>query len=548
MTPEEKAKIEEAARMKTAGCSFATIARRLEVAPETLEAWRKENPELWPDQGPIFSALPRPRQTGKQGPQGPQLRTRERIIEAARLYASDGGRTYAQVGQIMGVSPKTVEGWRANYREIWDQSITESGIVRDRIAPRVEEGIRKVTSLLAAGHTMEEAAGLAGAAFEAVRQWKRDHAELWAREEERAVQAAIAVVRKMAGTDAILADVGAYIRQAQFCDNWTRRQGVELFPVTGETTLTAFFDTWYAPVRLADASPKTLASYRSCLNRWRLLTADPPIQQITAQTLAFFRDALAKMPAKDRVGRMSPNTVRSNLRHLQTVLDKCGKPGRRNRDAAGLIEDPPWVKPPKAQWSMPKTVSEDQVNAIYRAAFFMDVPKLWPMFKPSAWWKALIVTAWSTGLRRRTLFELEWTHLDSEKRWLALPGKHLKNGRPMIVPLTEAAINHLQAIRSNRRLIFAWPCNGAMDSAIKAFYREWGRLLDFAGIPEADRFTLHSLRRTLGTRLWDTDPAAAQLMLGHSEAETTRQHYVRSPEIIARALANLPVPEAFTGA
>jgi len=36
-------------------------------------------------------------------------------------------------------------------------------------------------------------------------------------------------------------------------------------------------------------------------------------------------------------------------------------------------------------------------------------------------------------------------------------------------------------------------------------------------------------------------------MLGHSEAETTRQHYVRAPEIIARAMAGLPVPEAFLG-
>ncbi|NLX94626.1 MAG: tyrosine-type recombinase/integrase [Rhodopirellula sp.] len=540
--------VRQAARLQSAGMTYSEIAAELNVSPSRVYQWRADYRDIWADSQPEgFRAKkgPPPNESFDLRNREATAYVRQQITAAARLWTE--GKTYAEIGEALKTPARTVEGWRTAHVDLWNRAIEETGLVRARISPRVEEGIRKVTSLLAAGHTLQEAAAEAGAAFEAVRQWKRDHAEIWHREEERGVQAAIAVVRKMAGTDAILGDVGSYIRQAAFCDKWTRSHGEMLFPMSGETTLTTFFETWYRPVRLADASGDTVASYRSCLNKWRLLTKDPPVQEITAQTLALFRDAAAKSPGKDGVTRASPNTVRANLRHIQTVLDKCGKPGRRNRDAAGLVSDPPWVKPPRAEWSMRKTVTEEQVNAIYRAAFSMDAPKLWATFKPSAWWKCFIVTAWSTGLRRRSLFELEWSHVDWDKRWLFIPAKHLKGRRPMITPLTDVTLEHLRSIRSDRTLVFPWPAAGSRDAAMKAFGRCWDRLLTAADIPPAERFTLHSLRRTLGTSLWDASPAAAQLMLGHSEAETTRQHYVRAPEIIARAMAGLPVPEAFLG-
>ena len=545
---DRREKIVRAAKLQASGMTHEQIAAVLGVTVKTVQSWRWKHKDLWIDKQPAGfrgKTGPPPKETFDLRNREASEWTRRQIAAAAQLFQE--GKTYDEIGEVLGVARRTVEGWRDNHVDLWKQAVEETGLVRDRITQRVRQGIAKATSLIASGGTMEEAAQGVGIGLEGLREWKRKHPALWAQEEEQSAEAVIALVRKLAGTGAILAgDVGVYIRQAEFADRWVKARGESLFPVTGETTLSSFFDSWYRPVRLVDASPKTLAKFRSCLNRWRLLTGDPPVQAITAQTLAMFRDALAKMPGKDRVCRASPNTVRSNLRQIQAVLDKCGKPGPRNRDAAGLIDEPPWVKPPKPQWSMPKTVAEEHVNAIYAAAFNMDVPKLWPMFKPSAWWRALIVTTWSTGLRRRTLFELEWTFVDWQKRWLAIPGKHLKNGRPTLIPLTDVALEHLQAIRSNRRLIFAWPSNGEMESAIKGFYREWGRLLEFAGISTAERFTLHSLRRTLGTNLWDTCPEAAQLMLGHSEAETTRQHYVRSPEIIARALAHLPVPAAFS--
>lgn len=545
---ERQEKIIRAAKLQATGMKREQIAAMIGISPKTLEAWRTKYKHWWTESQPAsFSAKkgPPPLECFDLCNRDATAYVRQQATAAARLWVE--GKTYAEIGEALKVSGRTVEGWRSAHVDLWNQAVEETGLVRARVSPRVEEGIRKVTSLLAAGYTLEDAAAEAGSAYEAVRQWKRDHAEIWHREEERAVQAAIAVVRKMAGTEAILGDVGSYIRQAEFADKWTRSHGETLFPVSGETTLTTFFETWYRPVRLADASGKTVTSYRSCLNKWRLLTKDPPVQEITAQTLALFRDAAAKAPGKDGITRASPNTVRSNLRHVQTILDKCGKPGRRNRDAAGLVSDPPWVKPPKAEWSMRKTVTEEQVNAIYRAAFSMDAPKLWATFKPSAWWKCFIVTAWSTGLRRRSLFELEWSHVDWEKRWLFIPGKHLKGGRPLIIPLTDVTLEHFRSIRSDRTLVFPWPAAGSQGAAMQAFRRSWDRLLVAAGIPAAERFTLHSLRRTLGTSLWDASPAAAQLMLGHSDEETTRQHYVRAPEIIAKAMAGLPVPEAFLG-
>ena len=122
-----------------------------------------------------------------------------------------------------------------------------------------------------------------------------------------------------------------------------------------------------------------------------------------------------------------------------------------------------------------------------------------------------------------------------------LPAARFKSGRPMMVHLNDTALRHLVAIRTNRELVFEWP------HTMQHFNHMFHRLQAAAGIPDAQHFGLHDIRKTTATIIWGDDPAAAQYALGHASMSTTARHYVASAGIVARALDALPQPEAFAG-
>ena len=101
------------------------------------------------------------------------------------------------------------------------------------------------------------------------------------------------------------------------------------------------------------------------LKRWRLLTGDPPLAQITNSVLARFRDVLSKSRGLQSHKKMSPNTIRSKMVTIQTLLDKAGPPRPRNRDAAGLLERVPYAKPPRKLIVERTTVSMELFRDCY---------------------------------------------------------------------------------------------------------------------------------------------------------------------------------------
>ena len=130
-------------------------------------------------------------------------------------------------------------------------------------------------------------------------------------------------------------------------------------------------------------------------------------------------------------------------------------------------------------------------------------------------------------------------HVDWQKRLIIIPAKHLKSRRPQIVCLSRVAIDHLRTIRTSRELVFPWP-HGDVP-----FYRELHRLQTLAGIKRSDQFGLHRIRKTTATLLWESNPQAAQLALGHSTDRVTRAYYVSGAGIMAKALDAMPLPAAF---
>ena len=477
------------------------------------------------------------------------------IDRATALLATGTAATLPEAARILGVKFDTLRCFRNRHRLLWNarlaaaqQQAAETGKVviekplPDALPDHVEKGIRQATAMFAAGSTHREVSDALGVPEKLLCEWSRQHESRWNAEHDRAAQAAVVIVRKQVGTDAVLDDPKTFLRQAMTCEKWCAERGESLLPVTAAMTLTRFYSEHYKPQCLFDAKPETCMVYEASLCRWKYFTGDPPLNKITSQTVATFRDCLGKLRGKSPSDlEASPNTVRSKMRCIQTLLDKTGPPGRRNRDALGLIQVVPWARAPKYKHTPRTTVTEQQLSDVYLAAVCMDLPRI-DGFKPSKWWRALLVTAYYTAFRRGTLFSLRMKDIDWDNRMIVVPGERMKAGRVHAVPLVDAVVDHLLAIRTDRQLVFPWP------HCMRHFHTCFHRLQTAAGILRKDHFGLHALRRTAATALFEHNPGAARLLLGHQSDIITQEHYVgRQSEIVRRGMDAMPQPAAFVG-
>lgn len=410
-----------------------------------------------------------------------------------------------------------------------------------KIEPKTIEQIAKATAMIADGKQVAETAKALGVTTSTLRECRQRHTELWDKALDRAMQAQAELVRIQAGTNAVLDNPAEFLAKALVVDRWATKKDIELFPKTGATTLTTFYESYFLPVCLSENKPTTNYNYGFAVQRWRLLTGDPPLAEITNATMATFREACKKLTTHRGTRRIATGHVRNILRWIQAILDKAGPPSRRNRDAAGILTVAPYAKPPRAVEKEPKIVRVDVLEQVLLATAGMDVPRF-DGIKPPAWWRALLLTAFYTGLRRGTLFSLLMTDMSWNDRLLVIPGKRIKTGRPHTVPLHDACYEALLAIRTDREKVFPWPFD------LTWFINRFHYLQTMAGLKRADHFGLHGLRRTHCTLLWEGSPAAAQLSLGHRQGSSvTAKHYVGKDGIVSRAIAALPTLGAFKG-
>ena len=125
--------------------------------------------------------------------------------------------------------------------------------------------------------------------------------------------------------------------------------------VDASVTVRPFFESYYVPVCMGNPQPGTLNEYRCTLTQWEEMTVNPPIGHLTVDHRVTFRTALLE---SNRI--KSVNTVRKHLRQLQVILDRAGPPAPRRRDAAGLIDFVPWIKPPRPMKRLPRRIEQGQ--------------------------------------------------------------------------------------------------------------------------------------------------------------------------------------------
>jgi integrase len=372
-----------------------------------------------------------------------------------------------------------------------------------------------------------------------IRQLTLAHPELWRRLLDEAEAKMVVTIRAEAGTDAVLSDPTQWVRSAKLAEHWLAARGEPLFPAdpAGGETLSRFFERYYVP--LSTAQPQAMYQYRNAVRLWTLSTGDPPLVSINPPLLARFKTFLSNLRGVKPHLRFSPRSVLGRLGYIQSILDKAGPPSRHCRDAADILHRVPWVRPPKVPQPIPQIVTDVELGNCYLAAIAMPKPEI-RGFKPADWWRALLVTVYNTGLRRRTLLGLRMEYIDWEGRRIVIPPRDIKSGRGHVAYLNDTTLEHLRRIRTNREFVFEWP------GSQRQMYLWWHRLQTEAGIPWKEHFGLHDIRRTTATRLWEFSPQAAQLALGHAGQDVTIRHYVQGRGIVQRAVDALPQPKAFT--
>lgn len=315
--------------------------------------------------------------------------------------------------------------------------------------------------------------------------------------------------------------------------------------MTSNPTLSSIFEEHYRPLRLADATPEAVELYRLILRRWASVTGDPKVAAITPELLAQFVGQLRESRGIKRHGRLSPggkmsvNTIRGYLRAVQTLLDFCGPRGRRSRDALGIVQQPPWLRPPRASLAAPRFIPLERLSECYKAARVMTFPRI-RRVKPALWWRCLLAAVFNLGLRRGTLFAFRHEDIDWDQGLLEIPAQRMKSRRSHTLPLNPTATEHLGRVCNGPGVVFQWPLR--LETVLDYLYR----LEDAAGIPVEERFGLHAIRATASTILAEvSSPEIARMFLAHVPADTAMKHYINGQGMLAKALDAMPQPKAF---
>jgi len=278
-------------------------------------------------------------------------------------------------------------------------------------------------------------------------------------------------------------------------------------------TLRSFYDAAFLPIFLAGADPRTIDAYCGSIGAWEKHTADPKLTSITTVTLAHFKNTIAATTSRVTKRTTSPATVNKHLRHVGAILSKAGPPGSRNRDALGLLERVPWVKPFKLKRRRPHAVGQDTLAKIYEACQHAIHPNDLDV-DACTWWRALIVCAYNCGMRREALLALRKADVDLAAGVICTQAEDDKRDTERSKPINAELKKHLRSVITNDELVFRFRASES------TFYRQWHELQTLAGIDRKQHHKLHDLKRTCGTELGRTENAhTIALMLDHSSVQ-----------------------------
>lgn len=241
--------------------------------------------------------------------------------------------------------------------------------------------------------------------------------------------------------------------------------------LTPDSLFSACVSAWLDSLR-ARCSPRTVVGVTSQVKPWLAAWGSLPLSAVTLEALrAYMADR--RTTGNHGQGLMA-TTINGEMTHLRWFFGWLVKEDVLPANPARRLER---VRAPKAT---PRTFSEPEYHRLLASAGGQT--------------KDLVELAAETGLRRRALLGIKWSHVDLDRGILSLPGSLLKSGSPFISPLSPRALAvlhslHSSASGSQRPEVFS--------IAPSSLHREFHRAMRRAGLG-AGKF--HWLRKYFLTR------------------------------------------------
>ncbi len=255
-------------------------------------------------------------------------------------------------------------------------------------------------------------------------------------------------------------------------------------------------------------SKNTLGAYRADLmTLGRSLAEDSKsIKSAEKADLLNFIAERVESGAKPRSTARQLSSFRRFFRYIQ-------REGLRKNDPTAEIEMP------RIGRSLPKTLSEDQVDALLNAPNTDE-----PLGHRD---RAMLELLYATGLRVSELINLKQSQVNFNQGVLRIVGK---GDRERLIPLGEESQRWLKEfINSSRMEIllerqtdYLFPTRRGDRMTRQAFWHIIKRYAEKAGVRQ--KMSPHSLRHAFATHLLNrgADLRVVQMLLGHSDLSTTQ--------------------------
>ena len=266
--------------------------------------------------------------------------------------------------------------------------------------------------------------------------------------------------------------------------------------------LETFLDSLYLE---QGVSENTLSAYRSDLDKFCQFLKGESLMTVTSLDVESYLAHRVDLGLKPRSTARSISALKRFYQYF--VREK-------------IISDSPMVNiaQPKAGQSLPKTLSEAEVEALLSAPNIEE-----PMGLRD---KAMLELLYATGLRVTELVGLRMEQINLRQAVVFIKGK---GNKERLVPLGEEAMYWLEQFLKHGRAQmikhatdFVFPSKRGVGMTRQTF---WHRIKHYAILASVESpLSPHTLRHAFATHLLNhgADLRVVQMMLGHSDLSTTQ--------------------------
>jgi integrase len=259
------------------------------------------------------------------------------------------------------------------------------------------------------------------------------------------------------------------------------------------------------------------------LEWWRKHYGDITLAMFQAPSIVEARDKLAATPKKSGNDTLAPATVNKYLLFLSHLLTTAAK--EWHWIPASPMEGVRLLKVDNARTrSLSNKGEHSELNRLLEACRISESEHLYPF----------VMLSLITAGRRSELLDLDWSHVDLDKRTVTFA--NTKNGDTRTVSIPAEVADLLRPRRGiGKALVFPGRKDPSkpidIDSAWKTAIRR-ARIEDF---------TIHSLRHTAASYAAMEGATLAELagILGHRQLSMVKRYSHLSPDHVAKASTNI---------